>query len=305
MSVQMVMTRAFLRAAKPLITRASFAQAKKAIVSSPPKGVVGDEALVAGVRCVWLARDHAAAGVVVYLHGGAYVAGPSKAHWQWLSMMCRDTGMAGLLVDYGLAPEHPYPFGLDQVMAVLDSLRRAGVTRLVIAGDSAGGGLAVAACLRLRDEGLPLPDVALLMSPWVDITMTDPRGAALQRRDCMLSVRMLDASAKAYAGTHERTQPYLSPLFGDLQGLPPTFVHMGGREMFLAEDRDFVRRCRDTGVDVMAVEEPSGFHASAVLVSGLPEARKAQRQMVEFIARQCSPGATGTVTDPSLLPSGD
>ncbi|MEV0742169.1 alpha/beta hydrolase [Streptomyces sp. NPDC050549] len=245
------------------------------------------------MRCVWLAREQASAGVVVYVHGGAYVTGPAKVHWQWLDATVRATGMAGLLVDYGLAPQRPYPHGLDDVMAVLASLRGDGVAPLVIAGDSAGGGLAAAVCLRLRDEGLPLPSAALLISPWVDITMTDPRGAELQKRDCMLSVRMLDMAAASYAGEHDRKHPYLSPLFGDMAGLPPTLVHMGTREMFVPEDSDFVRRCRDAGVVVSLIETPGGCHASAVAVAWLPEARAVHEQMVEFVRRHVAPRQVG------------
>lgn len=285
MSAQMILTRGVLRTLKPLFSRASLAQSKKGIVSSPPKGIVGEEVQVAGVRCVWLAREQVAAGVVLELHGGAYVSGPAKGHWQWLSAMCRGSGMAGLLVDYGLAPEHEYPYGIDQVMAVLASLRAEGCAPIVLAGDSAGGGLAAAVCMRLRDEGLPQVDAALLISPWLDITMTDRRGAELEKRDSMLSVRMLDRAAIAYAGVHDRRDPYLSPLFGDPAGLPPTFVHVGTREMFLAEDREFVQRCQDAGVAVTCVEQPGGFHGSAVFVAGLPESRVAQEQMLEFLAK--------------------
>lgn len=239
-----------------------------------------------GARAIWLDRNHAPAGVLVFLHGGSYVCGPFLDQWQYLSRLCLRTGMAGLLVDYRLAPQHPYPAALEDVLAVIDGARRERLLRpgaWSLIGDSAGGGLAVAVAARLRDGAGDPPAALVLCSPWLDLAVADPEARGNARVDAMLTLDGLARHAAAYAGGRDLGDPLLSPLHGDPHGLPPTMIHSGTRELFLWDVRSWERRCREAGVTVVSREQPGGFHGYATAVASIPEARHAADEQAEFV----------------------
>jgi acetyl esterase/lipase len=239
-----------------------------------------------GVRGVWLDRARSSAGVIVYLHGGTYITGPEKEQWQWFSRLCRSTAMAGLMVDYDLAPDAAYPVAHDQTIRVLDHL--AGDSRWFLAGDSAGGGLALGVAYTLRDTGRGRAGGLLLVSPWLDITMSNPEARARHRIDAMLSLRGLSRGAVPYAGESDPRDPHISPLFGDPGGLPPMQVHVGTRELFLWDNRAWARKCREAGVACELIEVEGGFHDFAIAVRMVPEARAALAHQVRFLTHASS-----------------
>lgn len=277
----MTLARGLLRVArKPRGVRASYERLKRRNLPDPPPAVARrhrvETAETGGTRCVWLDQDRAPAGTIAYLHGGSYVTGPERAQWTWFSRLCREAGAAGLLVDYALTPEHAYPVALEQTLAAVPQ------APWVLAGDSAGGGLALAVAYRLRDEGRPLPAGLLLSSPWLDITMSNPQARANQRIDPMLSLRGLARGAEPYAGTADARDPHLSPLFGDPAGLPPMQIEVGTRELFLWDNRAWAAKCAEAGTACDLVETDGGFHDFALAVGLVPEAAPALRRQAAF-----------------------
>jgi monoterpene epsilon-lactone hydrolase len=255
----------------------------------PPGDVARDHACevldAGGARAVWLDRRRAAAGVLVYVHGGTYITGPETAQWRWFGALCDAAGMAGLLLDYRLAPQHPFPAGLEDCEAAIGALERAGdldgAWHLV--GDSAGGGLALAVSYSRRDRGEAQPRSLVLVSPWLDVTMGNPEARAQRRLDPMLSLQGLSRGAVAYAGARDPRDPLISPLFGDPAGLPPLLVHAGTRELFLWDIREYCRRAREAGADVTYVEVEGGAHDFPLYGARVPEARKALAAQAAFV----------------------
>ena len=282
--------RLLLRAvAKPRLARATYPKLRSGDVHDPPRTVARrhatDEVTVGDARGIWLDTDRRAAGVLVYLHGGSYVSGPIAEQWKYLARLCDATGMAGLLVDYRLAPEHPFPSALEETLAILAELDPREPWFLV--GESAGGGLALATAYRLRDEDRQLPRALALTAPWLDVTLTDPHARAYTRRDPSLSRDVLTRLGRAYAGEHDPRDPHISPLFGDPSGLPPALIHVGTRELLLADVRTWGRRCAEAGAECEIVEVPGAFHGFTIVL-GIPEARAALAAQAAFIRRRAA-----------------
>ena len=234
---------------------------------------------VAGVPGAWIAPGNRPAGTIVFLHGGAYVFGPGPGHWDWLAAVCEATGMAGLMLLYGRAPEARYPVALEQVVAACATVEG----DWVLAGDSAGGGLALAAAMRMRDAGAPLPRALVLSSPWLDLTLEHPQMLAGQDLDVMLGLDRLRDYAAEYAGAHDRRDPGISPLFGDPYGLPPMLITAGGAELMLWECRDWTQRCDAAGTACQLIEVEGAIHDFAMARTLFPEARAVLPRMAGFM----------------------
>jgi acetyl esterase/lipase len=283
MSVRMIASRAILRAAvKPRLPRASLETIRKDDLRDPPAAIEAAHACEVerrgDSRLVWLDRGRAADGILVFLHGGSYVSGPVPGQWDYLARLCNATGLAGLLIDYPLAPEHPYPAALDVVVETLGTLDDG----WFLLGDSSGSGLALAAAYRLRDEGRGGPRALVLTSPSLDLTLSNPEARAAERRDPMLTIDYLKRWWATYAGAQDLSDPLLSPLFGDPAGLAPMQLTVGSRELFAPDVRRWRDRCRAAGVEVDYLEQRGGFHGFPMSAS-LPEARAAIARQGEFI----------------------
>ena len=235
---------------------------------------------IAGVECTWIDPGRRANGLIVSLHGGGYVVGPGAAHWGWFSALCQGTGMAGLLIRYSRAPEAIYPKALNEVLSVVRALP----DDWHLIGDSAGAGLGVAATSHLRDAGERLPRSLVLSSPWLDITMAHPDEVANAHIDPMLGIASLDRYARAYAGTADRRDPGLSPLYGDPTGLPPMHITVGTAELFLFEIRDWATKCHAAGTACEVVEVDGAIHDFAIMLTLMPEAREALPAQAAFLA---------------------
>ena len=234
------------------------------------------------------ARHVAAPGVrddrgVLYFHGGGYVAGNLDSHTELMGSIARACRAPVLGIDYRLAPEHPYPAAVDDAVASYERLLGNGIApaRVVIGGDSAGGGLTLACLLALRSAGTPLPAGAILVSPWTDLSGS---GASMQGRlaaDPMLSGDLLGPMAAAYAGEAELTDPGVSPLFGDLAGLPPLLVQVGDDEVLLDDSTRLAQRAETVGVSVQLHVFEGAFHVFQMFPA-LPESREALAEMGRF-----------------------
>lgn len=242
-----------------------------------------------GVSAEWIEGPVADAGVILYLHGGAYALGSVNGHREWIARLAVATQTRALAINYRLAPEHPFPAALEDTLSAYYWLLNQGVSpsRIIIAGDSAGGGLTMAALLSVRDAGHSLPAGAVCISPWIDLTL---RGASMQSKadlDPILDPDSLWMYAGYYAGNHDLAAPLLSPIYADLSGLPQLLIQVGTDEVLLDDAMRLAERASDAGVDVTLDVWDEMFHVFQ-LVSFLPETKKAVEQIAAFVATSFS-----------------
>jgi monoterpene epsilon-lactone hydrolase len=218
---------------------------------------------------------------VLYFHGGGFMAPISAWQVSYAARMAVDLDARVVLPDYPLAPEHTWR---DSHRALVELAERLATgDELIIAGDSSGGGLALAIAESVRDRGGPQPHRLLLISPWVDLTTSTPETAALDAVDPWLFIGKVRAYAGWWAGTPEElSRPEVSPGLGDLSGLPPALMFCGTRDLLVAGCRLLARRAAEAGWDLTYVEEPDLIHVYPVLPL-IPEAKRAWRRTVEFL----------------------
>ena len=259
----------------------------------PPAGTMVASGDAGGAPAGWVSPVGGDSGAVIYyLHGGAYTFGSMTTYRDLLGFLVRRTRARALWLDYRLAPECPFPAAVDDALAGYRWLLEQGVApqRIVFAGDSAGGGLALATMLAAREVGLPLPAGATLLSPWTDLTGESSSAKSRAAVDPMVRGAGIAAGGRAYlAGADPRT-PLASPLFADLHGLPPLLVHVGDAETLLDDSRSLAQRARDAGVEVTLHIWPGMFHVFPIFPALLPEARAAADEMVRAIIQMA--GAT-------------
>lgn len=216
-------------------------------------GLVWEPFELAGMDAAWmrLERPHKRRRVILYCHGGGYTSGGLGFSKVLASKLTRATGLDVLAFDYRLAPEHPYPAAVEDAQAAWDHLMRLGfgARDVVLAGDSAGGNMALVLCLKLRAEGRMLPGALLLMSPWTDMTCS---GESLTERadiDPVLTPEYIYAVREAYAGDLDPAQPELSPLLADLAGFPPTLIQVGTHEILFSDAERLAERMNAAGTE--------------------------------------------------------
>jgi acetyl esterase/lipase len=227
-----------------------------------------------GVAGDWLTPAAADEGrIVLYFHGGGYNIGSAESHRSMLTHLATRARARVFATDYRLAPESPYPAAVDDALAAYRGLLSTGAdpSRVVVAGDSAGGGLALALLVRLRDAAEPLPAGALALSPWTDLSGSNPSIAANDGLDIMLGRPLLDHWAASYLDGTAPTDPGASPLHADLTGLPPVFVQVGDTEVLLVDGARFAAKADAAGVDVTLEVEPDMFHVWAFFAGIVPE----------------------------------
>jgi epsilon-lactone hydrolase len=264
--------------------RAQYDKAER--VFATPADVAVERVTAAHRPAEWLTPPGARAdAVVLYLHGGGYVIGSPRSHRHLAAAIARASGTRALLLDYRLAPEHPFPAALDDALAAYEWLLGRGLAsrRIVVAGDSAGGGLTVALLLALRDRGRPLPAAGVCISPWTDLTCSAPSYASKKAADPIVTLESITLLAKAYVGAGDPKAPLISPLFADLRGLPPLLVHVGSDEMLLDDARGLAERARTAGVDVTFEEWPAMIHVWHWFQPMLEEAERATADIGTFI----------------------
>jgi len=194
-------------------------------------------------------------------------------------------------VDYRLAPEHPFPAALNDALAVYRALADdKACGRLAIAGDSAGGGLTAATLLAIKAAGLPNPSGAVMFSPWMDLGCDRESYVTRAALDPMLDAEVVRSIAVHYVGDHEPSHPLISPLFGDLAGLPPLLIQAGDHEVLLSDSVDFAARAEAAGVSVKLEIWEEAFHVFQNQPS-LPESAEALASMALFLDRAWEPPA--------------
>jgi monoterpene epsilon-lactone hydrolase len=264
--------------------RATFAPA--GLVHPVPDDVVVSEVSAGGVPAHWLAAPGADAGrVLLFLHGGGYELGSLRSDGELAARLGRAGGMSVLFPEYRLAPEHPFPAAVDDVRAVWRWLRadqRLSARSIAVAGDSAGGGLALALLVATRDDGDALPAAAVLMSPTVDLTSS---GASMIDRvdeDPISTPALLRQLASDYLAGADPRSPLASPLFASLAGLPPLLVQVGTADLLLSDSERLAEAAADAGVDIV-LEVGDGLPHVYQLALGTPEAAEATERIGTFL----------------------
>jgi acetyl esterase/lipase len=220
---------------------------------------------------------------IVYTHGGAFVHPLGGPNWAIVKQVMRATGATITVPIYPLAPEHEHSetfYLLEQIYR--DLLQRVAPERIVLCGDSAGGNLALAQALHYRGQALPLPGRIILFSPWLDLTMSNPDAAVVERRDVMLRRAELIEWGRWWAGAEDPRDALLSPIFADLRGLPPVQIYQGMDDLFLPDARRLGERIEAAGGSVQLHETPGGFHVF-MGATFTPEARAVFRRIGESL----------------------
>jgi monoterpene epsilon-lactone hydrolase len=225
---------------------------------------------------------------LLYLHGGGYCLGSIATHRKLAAHICKAAKSDGLIVDYRLAPENPFPAGLDDAVEAFGWLaaNRAPADRIMVVGDSAGGGLALSLALRLRDEGRPGPGALVLLSPWTDLALTGD--SIISKKDVDLVVKIEDSdddAARAYIGTSgaDLKDPLVSPLYAELAGLPRMLIQVGEEEVLLDDSTRLAQRAEDEGVAVTLQIWPEMFHVFQMGAGFLPESNEAMALLADWV----------------------
>ncbi|GAA1616409.1 alpha/beta hydrolase [Kribbella karoonensis] len=233
-----------------------------------------------------------AAGVILYLHGGGYVIGSARTGANLAAPLSRRSGVPAVSLEYRLAPEHPFPAGVHDALAAYRELAGQPV---VIAGDSAGGGLALATVIAARAEGLPMPAGVVLFSPWTDVALTGPSIDARGDYDPLFSRPNMEETAELYLGGADPRNELASPVLADLTGLPPLLVQVGSAEVLLDDSLRLVARAAEQEVDVSLDVIAGAPHVFQYFEGLLPEADEALDHAATFVKNRIRDKVVGAV----------
>ncbi|UCD75925.1 MAG: alpha/beta hydrolase [Phycisphaerales bacterium] len=261
--------------------------AKLAKYQKIPSGIDVQSTTVGVVAGEWVAGPDAAEDrVVLFLHGGACIMGSPATHRELASHVALAGAARVLVIDYRLAPEHPFPAAVEDAMKAYRSLMEEGLSsnHIVIGGDSSGGGLTLQTLISLRDAGTPLPRAAFFLSPQTDWIRFDGESFKTRaRKDPLMTLSTCRFTASCYVGQNDPSTPLLSPAHMNLSGLPPMLIHAGDREILLSDATRLADGAHEAGVNVTFKVWDGlwhGFHASASVV---PEARRAISELGMFV----------------------
>jgi monoterpene epsilon-lactone hydrolase len=226
--------------------------------------------------------------VILYFHGGVYVIGTAVASVPLVSDLARRAGAKAITLDYRLGPEHPYPAAIDDARAAYEGLLAQGIDpgQIALAGESAGGGLVVALLLALREAGTALPAGGFAMSPYVDLTLSGETLTGRAALDPILAPDGLRARVPDYVGDADAADPHISPIFGDLRGLPPLLIQVGTHEVLLSDAVRLAARAALSDVQVTLEVIPGVPHVFQGFAGLLDEAGAALDRAADFLNTQ-------------------
>lgn len=250
-----------------------------------PPGIVVSPVTILDIPAEWIMPAQAGKDkVILYFHGGGYISGTCRAHRPIVAKFAENSGVGALLFEYRLAPEHPFPAALEDSVKTYQYLLNQGISpkHIVFAGDSAGGGLVLATLLALRDQEIPLPAAAVAYSPVTDHKCSG-ESYRTKAKVCLAPEGAGPAFARHYAGDNDLSSPYISPLYGDLHGLPPLLIYVGGDETLRDDSVRFAEKAKAAGVDVRLHVGEGLFHCYPAMAPWFPEARQAMGDICAFI----------------------
>jgi epsilon-lactone hydrolase len=261
-----------------------------------PASVRVTPAEVNGIPGEWVESPDSAENVVLYLHGGGYFGCSAETHRPITASFALH-GFRVFAPNYRLAPENPFPAAVDDAAAVYRGLLGEGHSprRIVVAGDSAGGGLALSLMLVLRAEGAPLPAAAALFSPWTDLAATGDSVRTNARSCAMFNGPAVGPTARLYLGNADSSNPLASPLYADLSGLPPMLIHVGADETLRDDSTRLAEKARAAGVSVELKVWPVVPHVWQLAPHKIPEARQSLQETAEFLRRHTAAENSGGV----------
>jgi epsilon-lactone hydrolase len=283
--------------ARPLEADVSVAEMRAGIealasIAPLPDDVTFEPVDAGGLPAEWVTAPGARReNVILYLHGGGYVIGSIKTHRELAARLSRAAAARVLLIEYRLAPEHPHPAAVEDATAAYRWLLGIGVapSRMVIGGDSAGGGLTVATLVALRDAGQPLPAAGVCLSPWVDLEGVGESMATKAAVDPMVQRDPLRKMAAMYLAGQDPRTPLAAPLYADLSGLPPLLIQVGTAETLLDDSIRLAERARKAGVAVSLETWEDMIHVWQAFASLLPEGQQAIERIAAFIKTRIQP----------------
>lgn len=237
----------------------------------------------------WLTpKDRMDDKLLLYLHGGGYVVGGCNMHRQMVSHIARAGRIRALLPEYRLSPEHKFPAAIEDAIGTYRLLLERGTKAgdIVLAGDSAGGGLVVATLLKLRDEGDPLPAAAVLLSPFLDVTGSGETMHTRALQDPWFRAEDVNVIANYYCQPQLHRDPLASPVFADVAGLPPLYIQVGDDEILLSDSERIAKMITAAGGKVELEVWSNMWHVFQIFIGQMPEARRAVAKIGNFIQRR-------------------
>ncbi len=250
-----------------------------------PDNVAIRKELINMVKSEWIIPEGAMKNkLIFYVHGGGYVSGSCDDHRSVVAKIAQRTGVTNLLYEYGVAPEDPFPTALNDSVRVYETVLEKGYhpEDIMVMGESAGGGLALALLLYLRDHDIPLPAAAVAITPWTDLSCS---GESYHTKNnvSLAPANSWTVFSKYYVCNHDVKNPYISPLFGDLSGLPPLHINAGESDELFDDGRKFAEKAEEAGVDVTFCRGEDMVHCYPLLEPMFPEATEAMDDIVDFI----------------------
>ena len=251
-----------------------------------PKTVKVEKIDIDGIQAEWLTPlDASHEQVILYLHGGGYVTGSIETYRMMCGLLANYTGVKVLIPNYRLAPENPYPAALDDALKVYRWLLEQGYSsaNIIVAGDSAGGGLSLAAVLALRDKNESLPAAVVCLSPWADLTLKNETHTTKAEAEAVLRTDVLREWALCYTDETNLDNPLVSPIYADFHGFPPLLIQVGSDEILLGDSILLAEKAKADGVQVELKIWDGMFHVWHVLGDLIPESKMAFEEIGQFV----------------------
>ena len=253
-----------------------------------PEHVKEEKIDIDGIEAKWIYSEEDALGpIILYVHGGGYTLGSISIYRSLVAKIALSSKSKGLIYNYRLAPENPFPAGLEDSLTVYRWLLKQKIDpkKIVFAGDSAGGGLALAMLIALRDAGEPLPGGIICLAPWTDLTCTGETFHTKKRADPVLRSRLTRSAARMYLNGKDPTNPLISPLYADLHGLPPLLIQVGTEEILLSDSTCLAKKAADAGVEVTLEIWKDLFHVFQLFAPFIPESSQAIDHISIFVQK--------------------
>ncbi|MCG3167625.1 MAG: Monoterpene epsilon-lactone hydrolase [Bacteroidia bacterium] len=295
-SFQNVFIRNFIRSTKRMffnlgmpVEQYRSGMEKMTRMAKMPEGIIIEKINCSGVQAEWIIpKNITNQGMVLYLHGGGYAMGSVNTHRALMARIAIASKTKVLGVEYRLAPEYPFPCAIDDVFAVYSWLLQQGFdnNKIVIAGDSAGGGLTIALKIRIRDENAPKPAAGVCLSPWLDLASTGETTISLAEEDPMLDLESVRHFALFYAPPEKLQHPWVSPLYADLTNLSPIYIQVSTSEILLDDTRRFAEKAKNTGIEIQVDYWDKMVHVWQAFGVYLPEALEAIEKLGAYIEKK-------------------
>jgi len=285
----MRISRFFLRISGHHIIRLRKSFVLSSVLFRFPKEVKEQEVVIdKPLKALSFTSSKSAGGAILFFHGGGYCIGSPVTHRSLTAKISLDTGHYTLSPDYRLAPEYSFPAALQDALAAYKYLLNNGYApfQISIGGDSAGGGLTMALLLTLKEKEMPMPASAFLISPWLDLSFSGPSISFNKKKEDLLLLSETTKWAHYYAGENNRTDPLISPLFGDMAGMPPILIQVGDREAILSDSTRLHERLQQEKVSSILQIYPGMFHDWQMFWYYMPEANKAVADISQFISEK-------------------